>query len=272
MAPSGYVIVPTFHPAFLLRNPGPDFRRQACDDLKLIRREYDRVRGQPRTQRLSRTSCSRTSSPTSLIAGPSRIASRPDWRSGVARGSASASRSAAGPVRGSWSRSSPARARGQGTLRAAGDRPRSRAGLDPGAARADTLGGGRDGERVGGGRVPGAPAGHAIGRAARAGAVAACVSLRPGGARHRPGPRRPRRAADRGDARDRRQRPGSRSRDRAGAGLGRSARDAPRRAGAARRRAPPPLASAGRRGGHAARGRPGWRSGRGRRRGSRWRR
>jgi uracil-DNA glycosylase len=41
----GAVVVPTFHPAFLLRNPGPAFRRQAYDDLKLIRREYDRVRG-----------------------------------------------------------------------------------------------------------------------------------------------------------------------------------------------------------------------------------
>jgi DNA polymerase len=41
----GAVVVPTFHPAFLLRNPGPVYRRQAYDDLKLIRREYDRVRG-----------------------------------------------------------------------------------------------------------------------------------------------------------------------------------------------------------------------------------
>lgn len=39
------VVIPTFHPAFLLRNPGPAYRRQAYDDLKLIRREYDRVRG-----------------------------------------------------------------------------------------------------------------------------------------------------------------------------------------------------------------------------------
>ncbi len=39
------VLVPTFHPAFLLRNPGPEYRRQAWDDLKLMRREYDRVRG-----------------------------------------------------------------------------------------------------------------------------------------------------------------------------------------------------------------------------------
>jgi DNA polymerase len=38
------VLVPTFHPAFLLRNPGPDYRRMAFEDLKLIRREYDRVR------------------------------------------------------------------------------------------------------------------------------------------------------------------------------------------------------------------------------------
>jgi uracil-DNA glycosylase len=41
----GAVVVPTFHPAYLLRNPGPEYRRQAYDDLKLIRREYDRVRG-----------------------------------------------------------------------------------------------------------------------------------------------------------------------------------------------------------------------------------
>jgi uracil-DNA glycosylase len=41
----GAVIVPTFHPAFLLRNPGPTYKRLAWDDLKLIRREYDRVRG-----------------------------------------------------------------------------------------------------------------------------------------------------------------------------------------------------------------------------------
>jgi DNA polymerase len=40
------VVIPTFHPAFHLRNPGPAYRRQAYDDLKLIRREYDRVRGQ----------------------------------------------------------------------------------------------------------------------------------------------------------------------------------------------------------------------------------
>jgi DNA polymerase len=42
----GAVVIPTFHPAFLLRNPGPIYRRQAYDDLKLMRREYDRVRGQ----------------------------------------------------------------------------------------------------------------------------------------------------------------------------------------------------------------------------------
>ena len=40
------VVIPIFHPAFLLRNPGPAYRRLAYDDLKLIRREYDRVRGQ----------------------------------------------------------------------------------------------------------------------------------------------------------------------------------------------------------------------------------
>jgi uracil-DNA glycosylase len=44
----GAVLVPTFHPAFLLRNPGPAYRRQAYEDLKLLRREYDRVRGTPR--------------------------------------------------------------------------------------------------------------------------------------------------------------------------------------------------------------------------------
>jgi DNA polymerase len=41
----GAVVIPTYHPAFLLRNPGPAYRRQAYEDLKLIRREYDRVRG-----------------------------------------------------------------------------------------------------------------------------------------------------------------------------------------------------------------------------------
>lgn len=35
------VLVPTFHPAFLLRNPGPEYKRMAWDDLKLARREYD---------------------------------------------------------------------------------------------------------------------------------------------------------------------------------------------------------------------------------------
>jgi uracil-DNA glycosylase family 4 len=38
------LVVPTFHPAFLLRNPGPEYRRQAWEDLKLARREYDRLR------------------------------------------------------------------------------------------------------------------------------------------------------------------------------------------------------------------------------------
>jgi DNA polymerase len=42
---AGATVIPTFHPAFLLRNPGPTYRRMAYDDLKLIRREYDRVRG-----------------------------------------------------------------------------------------------------------------------------------------------------------------------------------------------------------------------------------
>jgi DNA polymerase len=44
----GTIVIPTFHPAFLLRNPGPAYRRMAYDDLKLIRREYDRTRGQDR--------------------------------------------------------------------------------------------------------------------------------------------------------------------------------------------------------------------------------
>lgn len=39
----GIVLVPTFHPAFLLRNPGDEYKRMAWDDLKLARREYDRV-------------------------------------------------------------------------------------------------------------------------------------------------------------------------------------------------------------------------------------
>jgi uracil-DNA glycosylase family 4 len=42
------VLVPTFHPAFLLRNPGPEFRRMAWDDLKLARREYERLTSRSR--------------------------------------------------------------------------------------------------------------------------------------------------------------------------------------------------------------------------------
>jgi DNA polymerase len=38
------VLIPTFHPAFLLRNPGQDYKRMAWDDLKLAKREYDRRR------------------------------------------------------------------------------------------------------------------------------------------------------------------------------------------------------------------------------------
>ncbi len=38
------VLIPMFHPAFLLRNPGQEFKRQAWEDLKLARREYDRLR------------------------------------------------------------------------------------------------------------------------------------------------------------------------------------------------------------------------------------
>jgi DNA polymerase len=41
----GAIVIPTFHPAFILRNPGVEYRKQAFEDLKLIRREYDRVRG-----------------------------------------------------------------------------------------------------------------------------------------------------------------------------------------------------------------------------------
>jgi uracil-DNA glycosylase len=39
------LLIPTFHPAFLLRNPGPEYKRMAWEDLKLARREYDRLRG-----------------------------------------------------------------------------------------------------------------------------------------------------------------------------------------------------------------------------------
>ncbi len=38
------VLIPTFHPAFLLRNPGQEYRRMAWEDLKLAKREYDRRR------------------------------------------------------------------------------------------------------------------------------------------------------------------------------------------------------------------------------------
>ncbi len=43
------ILVPTFHPAFLLRNPGQEFKRMAWDDLKLARREYDRLTGSSRS-------------------------------------------------------------------------------------------------------------------------------------------------------------------------------------------------------------------------------
>jgi DNA polymerase len=39
------ILVPTFHPAFLLRNPGQEYKRMAWEDLKLAKREYDRRRG-----------------------------------------------------------------------------------------------------------------------------------------------------------------------------------------------------------------------------------
>ena len=35
------VVIPTFHPAFLLRNPGQEYKKMAWDDLKLARREWD---------------------------------------------------------------------------------------------------------------------------------------------------------------------------------------------------------------------------------------
>ena len=38
------VLVPTFHPAFLLRNPGQEYKRMAWEDLKLAKREYERRR------------------------------------------------------------------------------------------------------------------------------------------------------------------------------------------------------------------------------------
>lgn len=38
----GAVLIPTFHPAFLLRNPGQEYKRMAWEDLKLAKREYDR--------------------------------------------------------------------------------------------------------------------------------------------------------------------------------------------------------------------------------------
>jgi len=39
----GSVLVPTFHPAFLLRNPGAEYKRMAWDDLRLAKREYERL-------------------------------------------------------------------------------------------------------------------------------------------------------------------------------------------------------------------------------------
>lgn len=38
------VLIPTFHPAFLLRNPGEEYKRMAWEDLQLARREYDQRR------------------------------------------------------------------------------------------------------------------------------------------------------------------------------------------------------------------------------------
>ena len=38
------VLIPTFHPAFLLRNPGDEYKRLAWEDLQLARREYDKRR------------------------------------------------------------------------------------------------------------------------------------------------------------------------------------------------------------------------------------
>jgi DNA polymerase len=46
-------LVPTFHPAFLLRNPGPEYRRMAWDDLKLARREWEARGGGARPARPS---------------------------------------------------------------------------------------------------------------------------------------------------------------------------------------------------------------------------
>jgi uracil-DNA glycosylase len=38
------ILIPTFHPAFLLRNPGQEFKRMAWEDLKLAKKEYDQRR------------------------------------------------------------------------------------------------------------------------------------------------------------------------------------------------------------------------------------
>lgn len=43
---AGAVLVPTFHPAYLLRNPGTQYKRMAWEDLKLAKREYERLREQ----------------------------------------------------------------------------------------------------------------------------------------------------------------------------------------------------------------------------------
>jgi len=41
--PDGTLVMPTFHPAFLLRNPGDQYKRMAWDDLKLARREWEHL-------------------------------------------------------------------------------------------------------------------------------------------------------------------------------------------------------------------------------------
>ena len=38
------ILIPTFHPAFLLRNPGQEFKRMTWEDLKLAKKEYDQRR------------------------------------------------------------------------------------------------------------------------------------------------------------------------------------------------------------------------------------
>jgi DNA polymerase len=49
----GAVLVPTFHPAYLLRNPGD--KRKTLEDMMIVRAEYERITGRSLPRPLSRS-------------------------------------------------------------------------------------------------------------------------------------------------------------------------------------------------------------------------